>query len=155
LTPGTKNYRQALNGLGESWSTKNPAAAADFALQLPATPERQHILRQSAEEWAIAHPDRATEWLAKYQRHPDYDYVVAAVATTPRNTEANFSRAIGWADTIRNDELRLNSLTRIMEQWATRDPDSARKFLAESATLTPAIRGELLNRLKSVGTLAK
>ena len=122
--------------------------AVYFVFSLPPVQERQSILNTAVDQWAIGHPDQVGEWLLRYQQHPDFDQVVAAVASSQHVVGRDPLLAISWADTIIDYDVRLQTLARIMDRWITRDDETAKNFLLTSPELTPETRADLRRRLQ-------
>jgi len=142
---GSNQRAQALVSLGVSWSKSDPQGAANFAAQLPSGTARQNMLAVALNSWAVSDPEHVGEWLLQYQQHADFDRVVQQVATTPKMADANVGMAIGWADTIISEPIRIQSLEKIVDRWMKRDPDAAAGYLRNSSDLSP----ETLDRLRA------
>ena len=102
--------------------------------------------------WATASPDQVGAWLVQYQQQPDFDLVVQAVATSPRAIDQHLDLSIGWADTILNDNVRIQSLEQIMDHWMQRDPAAATGYLQNSSDLSSATLERLRQYFKIPGS---
>jgi hypothetical protein len=139
--------KQALLNLAQAWSETDPRSASMFAARLAPGEARQIMVTQAVADWAVHSPSEVALWLAEEKQHPNFDQVVSAVATAPRMLTDNLSGAIGWADTIIDDELRQQTLTRIMRHWLDRDAAAANEYLAHGNDLSAETRAELRKRL--------
>jgi len=134
---GGMDRQQALVSLGVSWAQSDPEAAADFAVQLPPGVTRQNMLATALGSWATNNPEQAAAWLNQYQADPDLDMVVRSLASSPNMIDADPNAAVGWASTITDNAIRLQTLNLIMNRWMSEDASSAESYL-QTATNLPA-----------------
>lgn len=146
--PAGFDRRQALISLSQSWSTVDARAAADFAAQLPPSDERQAMLATAVDNWVTGHPGEVGVWMLRYKQSPDFDQVVAAVASSEKVVSSSVKTSIEWAETITDYDVRLQTLARIMDRWMTLDSESTKKFLLSSNDLPAEIRDDLRKRLR-------
>ena len=139
---------QALNGLTESWSDVDPARAAEFAVGLPGGEVRTVALRQAISKWVMADADAARAWVVKTDRHEDFDQAVGAIASDANLVNRDPLRALRWAATIFDDDLRVQKVSTILFAWYPLDPAAATHFLEAAADFTPQQRQDLLSRLR-------
>jgi hypothetical protein len=138
---------QALVGLSESWSERDPARATAFAVELPAGPTRALALRQAVAKWVMTDAAAARAWVVDTKRHDDFDQAVSSIATDPNLYNRQPGRALNWAATIFDDQLREQSMSAILHNWYPVDPAGATAFIQSSPDLTPDQRADLLRRL--------
>lgn len=141
---------QALVGLGESWSERDPAKATAFAVTLPAGPTRSLALRQAVAKWVMTDAAGARAWVVDTKRHDDFDQAVMSIATDPNLYNRQPGRALNWAATIFDDQLRDESINSILRNWYPADPAGATAFIQSSRDFTPEQRADLLRRLQTV-----
>jgi len=139
----------ALIGLGESWSDVDPAGAAAFAAQLPPGELRQLTLQQAISKWAVQDSPRANEWIVRNEPHADFDQAIAAMATGQEFIQQHLDLALGWADTIHREELRVESIGQIISNWFAHDQNAALNYLRTAANLPADKRTALLQQLES------
>lgn len=144
--PAGFDRRQALISLSQSWSAVDARAAADFAAHLPPSSERQAMLTTAVDNWVTDRPGEVGEWMLRYKQSPDFDQVIAAVASSEKIVNRDVKTSIEWADTIADRDVRLQTLTKIMDRWITSDAESAKKFLLSSSELPLEIRNDLRKR---------
>lgn len=147
LPPGSSRD-QAISNLGEAWSDANPSQAADFAIKLPAGIVRQNALRQAISKWVMSDPDKARTWVINSDVHEDFDQALVSIATDSNLMSREPDRALRWASTIFDDELRFQSLSSVLTTLYTRDPNAALKYLRTSPDLTPEQRGQIEQQLQ-------
>lgn len=138
---------EAITNLGESWSDTDPAAAAQFALELPAGQVRQTNLRQAITKWLITDPDQARSWVVNTGAHEDFDQAVVSISTETNLMNREPARALRWAETIFDDNLRLQSMSTILSTLATHDPSSATAYIQNSPNLSADERAQLLRQI--------
>lgn len=141
----------AFLGLTAGWAEANPAAVANYAVNLPAGADRAAALGQMLSQWATRDPLTASEWMLKnLNPSPDLDEGVAAVASLPSLVSQRPEIAIGWAESIADPALRASTLTTVARLWAERDPDGARRYLQSTGSLS-AEEKEALTRGLATG----
>ena len=148
--PEGPSREQALIGLGESWSERDPAGATAFAVTLPGGPTRALALRQSVAKWVMTDAAAARAWVVDTKRHDDFDHAVMSIATDPNLYNRQPGRALNWAATIFDDQLRDESINSILNNWYPVDPAGAKAFIESSRDFTPEQRADLLRRLQAV-----
>ncbi len=143
---------EAIVNLGESWSDANPAQAAQFAVNLPAGSVRETTLRQAITKWLTVDPDQARSWVVNTNAHEDFDQAVASIATETNLMNREPTRALRWAETIFDDNVRVQSLSTILSTLATHDTPAAIAYVQNSPNLNSAQRAQLLRQLQPSGS---
>jgi hypothetical protein len=134
----------AFQGLASGWAEANPAAVASYAVQLPVGADRAAALSVTLSQWAMRDPLTASEWMLKNLNPSlDLDEGVAAVASLPGLVSRRPEIAIGWAENIADPSLRVTTLTAVVQLWAQREPEAARRFVL-SAGAMPQLEREAL-----------
>jgi hypothetical protein len=128
----------AFEGLVLGWAMANPGSLATYAMKLPPGDDRARALTQALPQWVGRDTVLASDWINRMEPTPDLDPGVAAVATLPALISKRPEIAIGWAETIAEPVLRANTLRSVAQEWARRDADGLRRFLATTPNLEPA-----------------
>ncbi|HEU5080587.1 MAG TPA: hypothetical protein VFT72_15350 [Opitutaceae bacterium] len=138
----------AFRGLVVGWSHADPAALAEFALQLPSGESRSLAIANAVPRWVEHDPVTAATWLAQREPSADFDMGVAAVATVPSMVSDRPELALTLAQTITDSALRTNTVQKVIREWAGSDLAGATRFLAASTHLPAAERDQLLAELR-------
>jgi len=138
---------QVMVGVGESWAQSDPARAAVTADQLPAGQARQVALRQAVSQWSLSDPGAANEWVSHAQPSPDFDQVVASLATQRSMMQQHTDMALNWATAIGDPSLKLSTLREVVSDWATRDRNATLDYIQSSRKLSEDTRAALLAHL--------
>lgn len=142
--PAGQQRDQALIGLGDSWAGTDPAGAAKFAETLPSGESRQLALRQAVNNWLQEDPDQARQWVMDNNHHEDYDQAVEAIATQSNFMFREPDRALRWASTIFDDNVRFHSTGVILAGLYSRDPATTVAYIRSATNLTEEQRNQLL-----------
>jgi hypothetical protein len=138
----------AFQGMIMGWAMANPAAVAAYAVHLEPGENRSQALSQALPQWASRDPIAASEWMINhFDPSPDLDAGVAAVATMPNLVNTRPEVAVGWAESIAEPVMRANTLRMIGQQWAQRDAEAIRRFIASTPDLLATDRTALLDGL--------
>lgn len=143
---------QALSNLGEAWSDANPAQAAGYAVKLPPGPARQNALRQAISKWVMTDPDQARNWVINSDLHEDFDQALVSIATDFNLVNKEPERALRWASTIIDDDLRFQSLSSVITSLYAHDPNAALNYTRTSPDLSPEQRLQLQQQLQPENT---
>jgi len=146
LPPG-ESRKTALDAAVSGWSQGDPAGLAEFALKFSSTEDRTEALQTALREWVQINPKAASEWIDKFDSKPELDAGAAAVALQPDVLAKNPEIAASWAESITGAELRLNTLTNVLREWAGKDAAAAMNYARTSTALQPAEREALLAEL--------
>ena len=147
--PEGPQRNQALIGLGESWSDVDPARAAVFAANLPGGEARTLALRQAIAKWVTTDAEAARAWVVQTDRHEDFDQAVGAIATDPNLVSRDPVRALRWAATIFDDQLRTQDISTILFNWYPSDPNGVARYLESAPDFSAAQKADLLARLRA------
>jgi len=124
------------------WGLKDGAAAMDWAMGLPDSPQRPKIIERAFHSFALAKKDVAQEWLL--ERDPDGPLEVVYLRVLRQIAATDPQRALEIAGTAKDTQLRQRFLAAIGSVWMTSDPDAAEAWL-EGADLPP----ELVERVRA------
>jgi hypothetical protein len=142
---------EALQGLISGWAYTQPAALADYAMQLPAGEERSRVLREALPQWVARDPVATLQWLDKFDPAADFDAGVAAVANLGTLITKNPQVAMSWAESIFDPGLRKDTLRSIVEQWSRKDSGAARRYIEGLTDLSADERTQLLDAANTGG----
>ena len=119
-----------LDSYLEELRATNPSGAAQFASSLPESPMKNSAVRNLASSWSYADPASASEWIVKLPPGPARDGALLELISASRDEpQLSFINATG----IRNNKLRLEAASSVVNWWKDKDPEVIRKLLAESA----------------------
>ncbi len=141
----TTAVEAALSG----WSQVDPAGLADYAIGLPAGGERAQALELALGEWVQLDPPAAAAWLNGAAAQPEFDPGIAAIAARPQFIARQPDTAANWAEHIADPALRSRTLASVLQDWASANPDAARRYALSSGGLQPADRTALLALMDS------
>ena len=130
-----------------AWARKDPAAASQFALQLPAGLERQAVLATAISSWSVRDVTAAAAWLNALEPHADYDGAIAAVAHQPFFIQTWPDVALSLADGIKGTDARWETMRAIVQDWALRDEFAAKRYVEKSPDFSADQRALLLTRV--------
>jgi len=146
--PQDSSSRQwALTSLGVSWAQSDPRAVADFAAQLSPSVGRQNMLSTALSTWAVQQPEEAGAWLNQHPNDPSMDSVVRSMAGSPKLVQDHPDLAVAWANTIFDDDIRLQTMGLIVTQWMESNPLAANEFLKTTKDLTPEMVEQIRKNL--------
>jgi len=133
---------EALHGVVGGWAMADPAGLASFLSQQPSGGDRGLMLGQALQSWVGQDPVAAANWINDHTSEfgPDLDQGVESVATL--NT-IKPDLAVGWAQSIDDDQLRSTALTDILRNWVLADFSAARNFFETTKDLQPADRQQI------------
>ncbi|MEM6823436.1 MAG: hypothetical protein AAF558_16025, partial [Verrucomicrobiota bacterium] len=118
--------------VGESWAHLHPQSAAAWAWALPQGFERGHILGDVIAVWAKQDVVASGEFVNQLEWFGDLDIVVSSYVDTAAQSDPEI--IMGWARSIEEPQLRMNSIRRITEKWIQKNPESIFDWM-QSASL--------------------
>jgi hypothetical protein len=142
---------EAFAGLAHGWALADPRELANYAVALPEGENRSLALRQALAQWFSHEPEAVANWTMRFDPGPDFDLSAAAVATLPKFAVQQPNLALGWAQSIVEPTLRESTLTTLAREWRERQPDGARRLIAETTGLSPSDRQVLFEALDRSG----
>jgi hypothetical protein len=119
-----------VRSVAELWLPIDAEAALAWASKLPTEQERAAAIRSAFSQWLQRDFGRASEWLESAAAAPPPDPAIDAYVGVLARREPD--AALRWAERMRDDDLRLASLTRVAKQWYRREPVAAEAWLQES-----------------------
>jgi hypothetical protein len=127
----------AFQGLMAGWAEANPAALATYVMHLAPGEVRAQALGQTLTQWVSRDPVAASEWLVvHYDPTSDLDEGAAAAATLPNLISQRPEIATAWAEAITDPVLRVDTLRMVAQEWAQRDHEAIRRFIASTPGLS-------------------
>jgi hypothetical protein len=131
----------ALRGVIGGWSRADPAAAVNYATNLPlAANEKAELEGQALLRWSKTDLKAASDWINSHELGAAMDRGVAAIATQDYMKP---DVALSWAESVVDPALKSETLTSVLRRWATVDPGAARHYLESSSALQPDDRKEI------------
>ncbi|HEX2854171.1 MAG TPA: hypothetical protein VHO24_13120 [Opitutaceae bacterium] len=121
--------RVALGGVTAGWARAEPAGLAEFSLQLPAGAERSAALGESLRHWVMQDAVAASAWINRLESSAEIDAGAAAIATLQPLIANRPDVALGWAESIVEPELRLQTLGAVLQTWSLTDLAGAQRYL--------------------------
>jgi hypothetical protein len=134
----------AVDAALSGWSQVDPAGLARHALDLPPGPDRSQALQLALGEWVQDDPAAATAWLNAAAARPELDPGIAAVAAQPQVIARQPEVAANWAEAITDPALRSRTLASVLQDWASSNPEAARRYALNSGGLQADDRTALL-----------
>jgi hypothetical protein len=141
--PSGETRNSAERVIAFRWAEKDPSAAARWASTLSAA-DQTVIAGRIVDQWMNVNWSEASAWIETLSGDAHDQALNAAVsreAATPQDS-------LALAVRIGNDELRRETLSSVISQWAAADASSAESWV-KSGNLTPEERESLLKTIES------
>lgn len=117
-----------LRHLAFSWGRKDGPAAMNWALNLPDTPQRPHVILRVWLSYRDAEPDRAAEWLMAQEPTGALEPIFRRYLVGTATLDAQ--KAISIVETAKDPAVRESLLAAVGIGWMKTDPEAAEKWLA-------------------------
>ncbi|MDQ8201118.1 hypothetical protein QEH56_23330 [Pelagicoccus enzymogenes] len=140
----TQEREAAFSVVTATWGGVDPGGLAEFADELPKGRQRSEVMRQALQQWVARAPLEAAEWMEGREPAAELDTGVLALATHPYLAERSPLVAVSWAESLWDENLRANTLSLVLKQWAATDRRAAIAYVRESPEIPLAERQELL-----------
>lgn len=117
---------EALEALIETWVAISPVDAADWAGSLPSGDFRDDAMSSLMFHWGQASPEEAAAWMSRTGvDDPEATSTLACrwVATDP-------SAAAGWAENLKDSEMRVTAVSGVAGAWGDRSPEAAAEWVS-------------------------
>jgi hypothetical protein len=136
-------------GVAQGWAQSAPAQLADYALTLPAGPDREVALRYGIDQLTLRDPASAATRIEQLNDPGDRDPALASYLahTDPLNRPT--SAALAHALNISNPALRADALTRVLREWRATDLVGALTYIETAPALAAGERQQLLSDFTS------
>ncbi len=142
----------ALNSVILGWAPTDPKALTTFAQQNLSGDMQRDAISRALEVWAESDPVGAAGWINQTMPGNVADPGIATLARSPAFTSAP-EAAVSWATMISNPILRSETVTAVIEKWATMDPARAENFVAFAPNLDAEERNTLRARISAMALL--
>lgn len=120
---------RAVTEVAETWAESDPRAVLEWAGNLPESAQAGAIA-EALDEWTERDPMAASEYLRDMPASEAKDNAIEGFATELAREDP--TAAIAWAETIGDQELRLETLTEVAQSWYRRDQTEAANWLEAS-----------------------
>jgi len=150
--PGLRDT--ALNAIIVGWSPTDPKGLVDFAQNNLPAGQQSSTLSSAIGYWADNDPIAAATWINQNNPGAESDTGAAEIALSSQLAQKP-ELAATWAESISNPQLRLETLTTLIEKWTAVDQTSAENYIKNSPSLTPEDRTQLLDKSQMLAELKK
>ena len=101
------------------------------------------------DNWSLQDPAGFAAWLNTLPPGAEAD--AGAALMLAKTDGANYSPevALGWVEGISDPELRLKSLSRVLDQWAQTDPTAPADYVKNAAWIDDQQRAALLEKMET------
>jgi hypothetical protein len=137
-----KERQEILGNVMDIWVRRDPSAAANEALLLPAG-DSEAVIGSMLNYWATKDISAATQWITQIPAGSTKDRAIAAVA--PQIAKEDPAIAINWAAAIGDQGLRQKNIESVAQKWLRRDKVAATAWIS-SAPIPAETRQKLLKR---------
>jgi hypothetical protein len=138
----------ALNAITVGWSPTDPKGMVEYAQNYLPPEQQSSALSGAIGFWADSDPAAAAVWINQNDLGAASDTGVAEIALSPRLAQKP-ELAVGWAESISNPQLRLDTLAAVIEKWTAIDFSSAEHYVENSPSLAPEDRLAFRARLNN------
>ena len=135
--PGLRDT--ALNAIVVGWSPTDPKGMVEFAQNNLPAGQQSFALSSAIGFWADSDPIAAATWINQSNPGAESDTGVAEIALSPLLAQ-NPELAASWAENIFNPQLRLETLTSVIEKWKAASLSGAENYVENSPALAPEDR---------------
>lgn len=118
----------ALKGIIQGCANSDAHALADYAKALPEGEDRSRILAVALPEWMGKDPQAALDWIAQAEPHPDFDFGLGTLATSPAMAQSHPLAALDLTDGMCDSVQRSMAKGNVFLQWARQDFSAAERY---------------------------
>jgi hypothetical protein len=115
---------RALGSIAQEAVRTVPVKALQFALELPAAPLRDGLIRRAVAEWVTTDPEKAVAWARQLPDDTLRDEVLAATATAWSDHDPSAAATLA-ATELPSGRLQADTVVSIVQRWAQQNPDRA------------------------------
>jgi len=130
----------ARDAIATRWVERDPVAAMNWLLTVPASDERRKTIRSTFSTWLESDPGAATKWLRSASPAEAADPAIMVVVR--RDSMRRPGSALDWAHLIHDDGLRRSTLIEVARRWLERDPKAFKAWLPNSG-----LRGDIRQKI--------
>jgi hypothetical protein len=142
--PASSDRDMAIATLAADWMATAPEAAMKWASSFETGGTRNDAMQRVFNRWAEQDRLAATQWLADHEDHPQADQLIANLVNDTTLARTNPENALQWAGIIHDPASRLGAIQQIIADWAQTDVVKATQYVANTESLTPEQRAQLL-----------
>lgn len=125
------------------WAEVSPRDAVAYAFTLPAGDERRTATQTGLSHWAARDPAALAMMAPSFADAVDRDDALATLVLSTDRANRPTATALRWAEGIESRPLRDQALTQVLQEWATQDEFSARRYVETCPSLSASERRTL------------
>jgi hypothetical protein len=118
----------AMKGLIQGFANSDASVLADYAKALPEGEDRSRILAVALPEWMGKDPQAALDWINQADPHPDFDFGLGTLATSPAMAQSHPLIALELTDGMCDSVQRGMAKGNVFLQWARHDFGAAERY---------------------------
>lgn len=142
---------KAVGNLVSNWVSRDPNAAAKWALALPDENVRNNAVSSVAIGWAYRDPAGTARWLDTIPAGGTRDTAVMTFATN--SAQKDPEGAMAWALTIGDAGKREGAMMSVVGGWARKDRDAATQWVQTTNAIDAQTKARLEPVLKQSGNM--
>ena len=131
-----------IEEVGDEWAERDPAASVNWLETLADGKGKSEGMSSALGEWVRRDPEAASKYLVDMPASETKDSAVKGFVS--RLAWDDPTAALTWADTIGQENVRIESITQAGQAWMYRDREAATQWL-QSSGLPPATQEKILN----------
>jgi hypothetical protein len=139
----TEDYAvRLIEEVGDEWAERDPAASVGWLETLADGKGKSEGMSSALGEWVRRDPEAASKYLLDMPASSTKDSAVSGFVS--RLAWDDPTAALTWADTIGQENVRIESITQAGQAWMYRDREAATQWL-QSSGLPEATQAKILN----------
>ena len=142
-----EEHNTAFQAAVAGWNSIDPAALANFAINLSAPDDRDYALSAALDNWSLQDPVALATWLNALPRGEEFDYGAALMISKTDGANRPPELAMKWVENIGDPALKQNSFTRVLAEWLQTDSTAAKQYVTTAPWLDDTLRSKILNSL--------
>ena len=127
------------------WNSSDAAGLANYAMNQPASDDRDYALTSALENWSLQDPTALATWLNTLPRGAEFDYGAALMISKTDSANRSPELAMKWVENIADPALKQTSFTRVLAEWLQTDSAAAKQYVATARWLDDSARSKILN----------
>ena len=141
----TTAFQSAIDG----WNSTDPAALANYAINLSAPDDRAYALSVALDNWSLQDPAALATWLNTLPRGEEFDYGAALMISKTDGANRAPELAMKWVENIADPALKQNSFARVLAEWLQTDSAAAKQYLTTATWLDDTVRSKILSAVST------
>ena len=133
---------RVIEEVGDEWAERDPVASVNWLESLADGKGKSEGMYSALGEWVRRDPEAASQYLVDMPASEMKDSAVSGFVR--RLAWDDPQSAVAWADTISQENVRVETLKRAGQAWVTRDRNAAVEWLKTSG-LPEATQKEIMN----------